>query len=207
MFSIYLWIYFSQWATPLVACWFHTRVWSQDIRDVPSDTFSGLKFTCGVPETQRPVVHLRSRYLIEELKAASVFRPLELMSPTQGIWIVIFICPIWMRIKTNRTFVRGIDSITFRFLQCPGVVAQICFSCWKNYLSPKKSTQLVGVFDSDALLDLSVKEAICDAYSSSTRRGIKGRDVPRMVQGSGSGVASQKFWEGQKFWRVQIFWF
>ena len=51
----------------------------------------------------------------------------------------------WNWTVTKLILLRGIDSITFRFLQCPaGVLALICvFSCWNTNYRQIKSTQFV----------------------------------------------------------------
>ena len=60
---------------------------------------------------------------------------------------------------------RGIDSITFRFLQCLGVLALICFSCWNTNYRKIKSTELTCIFLNS------------NAYES----GYKGRSYPDPV--------------------------
>jgi len=49
----------------------------------------------------------------------------------------------WNWTATNLIqLLRGFDSISFRFLQCPGILALICFSCWNTNNRQIQSTQL-----------------------------------------------------------------
>ena len=49
----------------------------------------------------------------------------------------------WNLTVTNLIqLLRGFDSIAFRLLQCPGILALICFSCWNTNNRQMQSTQL-----------------------------------------------------------------
>ena len=63
------------------------------------------------------------------------------------IWQLFLTCMQHHELKLDSNkaiqLLRGIDLITFRFLQCPGVLALICFSCWNTNYRQIKSTQLL----------------------------------------------------------------